>query len=656
MGRRRGVTVIELLVVAMIVGLIVAVGVVRLRQGQSGALSRGLAEVVAEELRMTRADAIARHVPIAVAFPSAGGNRPQAQALYNLEGEVNPRVVRARDYRGEFPQAFVFTGVWPLDGGLAATLAQPRLGTSWDRVDFSAWTNLPDPMLIFLPNGAVRSNGIPRFSQDYHLLVSQGISFAAAAAPSGGPPSLPGYFRPTAVCNPWTISVSPSGAVRVTPGVLAGSSIPRVPSYPITAAAAAPPAVAVTANQPPNPPTITLRPESVAPLPGGVDVILEPDQVLTMRVEATDPDGDPLFCSWQATAGAFSSPLGDRMEWDPAAGVWVSTWEWTPAGAAGNSFQLTCRVEDRHGAATSSVTATRTVSMGSGEQVLFSAEIDGLGSEMWVCSVSLDGTSFVRITDTVDFPERCYLPRVSPDQSRIAYIAEDYPVAGLARITVMNVDGTDRRVLTTYDPNMKAKRYYSWSPDSTMLAYSRQNGALGSDMFSVQTDGTGETPLPGNSALSELEPAWSPDGRYLAFTRLGAGDERLCVHDYQTAVTSEIAINAENGANGIGSIAWAPDSSRIAYVRFAYGAVPSVYVIQPDGSGDTLVRNDAGGAILAKEAAWSSDSKRLSMPDVSGGIANLNQVVVDATPAGLGTVLFSTPGICDPSPGWSQDG
>lgn len=101
--------------------------------------------MLAQELRTAQQTALSARVPVALAIPSANGSQPWARSCYTLRGTVTPKVVRKREFGGEFPHARVFCGYWPidagalLDGSQGLTGANPQLGTSSDNFNFGSW-------------------------------------------------------------------------------------------------------------------------------------------------------------------------------------------------------------------------------------------------------------------------------------------------------------------------------------------------------------------------------------------------------------------------------------------------------------------------------------------------------------------------------------
>jgi Tol biopolymer transport system component len=119
----------------------------------------------------------------------------------------------------------------------------------------------------------------------------------------------------------------------------------------------------------------------------------------------------------------------------------------------------------------------------------------------------------------------------SPDGRRIAFVAKpDWcrtgprPCYGShTDIYVMNSDGSGKRKLTH---NARYNAEPAWSPDGRKIAFrSTQNGNR--DIYVMNADGSGKRNLTRNPAR-DGSPSWSPDGRRIAF--LSDRDGRLEAH------------------------------------------------------------------------------------------------------------------------------
>ena len=159
----------------------------------------------------------------------------------------------------------------------------------------------------------------------------------------------------------------------------------------------------------------------------------------------------------------------------------------------------------------------------------------------------------------------------------------------------------------------------AWSPDGSRLAFVRSvEGWELSDSSIFVTDGVDERPVtsPPNSVV---DPAWSPDGRQLAFTRYGdLGDE----YDTQIVVAPIdggpervlVRQRVDDRLTSIGQPAWSPDGTTIAYTRSRldreYDFRTSLFTVGVGGGSPRLLVRGAG------DADWSPDGTRLAVSSV----------------------------------------
>ena len=107
-------------------------------------------------------------------------------------------------------------------------------------------------------------------------------------------------------------------------------------------------------------------------------------------------------------------------------------------------------------------------------------------------------------------------PRVSPDGQSIVYVRRSFEImsdTGRADLWEVSVDGDFHRPLSTGSGRSTSPR---WSPDGSKLAFLSRD--TGSSQIRVRWMKTQQTTVISNLKQSPSDLAWSPDGKWLAFT------------------------------------------------------------------------------------------------------------------------------------------
>lgn len=213
----------------------------------------------------------------------------------------------------------------------------------------------------------------------------------------------------------------------------------------------------------------------------------------------------------------------------------------------------------------------------------------------------LDGSRIAQLTrDDADHED----PAWSPDGRRIAYVLMR---GGLEQIHLMNVDGTGDEPLT---PDNVKTIHPNWHPDGRSLAYCtdddlqppKKNPA---EIYSIDVTTRKITKLIEGGV--NTYPAWSPDGKFLAFRRmLGETNSEV----FLAGADGTNAHNLTNHPAFDGWPAWSPDGRHIAFASNR-GASYEIYIMDPDGSNVRKVANNDGRATAP---AWSIDGKTIYFP------------------------------------------
>ncbi len=224
--------------------------------------------------------------------------------------------------------------------------------------------------------------------------------------------------------------------------------------------------------------------------------------------------------------------------------------------------------------------------------------------------------------------------------TRIAYVTEIVQTDGSRRysLQVADADGYNPRpILTSHRPLMSP----AWSPDGRRIAY--VSFEKGRPAVYVQDVATGERQLVSFYPGLNNAPAWSPDGRRLALVLSRAGSPDIYILDLEsrklTRLTRSFAIDTEP--------VWSPDGSAIVFTSDR-GGKPQLYRLTLRSG--KIERLTFEGSYNAR-AAWSPDGKLLAMVH---GVKGQYHIAVLELATGLLRVLTDTP--LDESPSFAPNG
>lgn len=204
-------------------------------------------------------------------------------------------------------------------------------------------------------------------------------------------------------------------------------------------------------------------------------------------------------------------------------------------------------------------------------------------------------------------------------------------------IFTVPVEYGDARNLT--QSSNAADRRPIWSPRGDKIAWVSDQDGKGYALYLSPQDGLGETKKI-SIGVSKLiwSPAWSPDGKYLAFAD---DDVRIRVLNLETETINTIDTGGNNLDRSRTGLSWSPDSRQLAYVKSGSNNFRQIWIWEVEADTTQPLTDPFADAFAP---AWDRDLQHLyflASTDLAlaSGWANTSSIQADPSYAAYVVVL-----------------
>ncbi len=266
-----------------------------------------------------------------------------------------------------------------------------------------------------------------------------------------------------------------------------------------------------------------------------------------------------------------------------------------------------------------------------------SQSVAGDHTQTDVIEVENDETH-LRLTDTPNLNE--FGPAWNPSGKRIAFWRTKAPF-GPGSLWVMWGDGSHQRRLTSgidaRDP--------AWNSGGDRLVYTQFAGSS-FDLFTLRVSDGGDHHHLTSGPAQDFEAAWSPAGRFVAFTRGfdtgDAGDIYLLdLRDHHIAQLTD-------SAGYDHQVAWSPDGTTLVFER-DFNRRNQICAIHRDGTGFAVL---AGGPHFDIGPAYSPDGTKLAFGSDRATNSPFHDIWVMNADGSAKHRLLELPDAADGFPDW----
>ena len=229
-------------------------------------------------------------------------------------------------------------------------------------------------------------------------------------------------------------------------------------------------------------------------------------------------------------------------------------------------------------------------------------------------------------------------PALSPDGTRLAFTWDGGTLGARPQLYLQELPAPNRplvpaRALTREDGDGVACP--TWSPDGSLLAFVRQ-GPSRAAVYAITSEGAGERKIrdlpPATLAWTGCVAGFSADGKSLAISTAGAAMQTHLIRLSIATGAEEPMIPAPDGIHsGDGNPAYSPDGRFLAFLRRDTRASMDIYLVATSADGKTIgePRRLTEERLLMQGIAWSPDSKSIVYSAARQGSVALWRIPVE---------------------------
>jgi Tol biopolymer transport system component len=246
----------------------------------------------------------------------------------------------------------------------------------------------------------------------------------------------------------------------------------------------------------------------------------------------------------------------------------------------------------------------------------------------------------LRILTVTSFPGAEGMPSLSPDGNFVVFTWRGIDPKEAADVWVKAVDGDELRRLTNTPQFHEAMP--AWSPDGRQIAYYRVQGNQNAGVFLVSPLGGPERKIADQGGA----PAWTPDGQSLVMTFATVDEQSIFLQVLETGARRRLTQAPPGFTDGFPKVS--PDGKTVAFTREK--SPQSTLLVVPITGGEPTRLTEWGEVIGRFD--WTLDGREILYPqlDTSGmrvfriaATAGQTPVPVAGLPIGVNMLSVSRP-------------